>query len=158
MRNQIFPKLSRLSIVVLAVFSVFLLSGCTFFNRNTDSTSEEQGDELKVIEENFSVSLQIIDQEGEEINSNIPLARGESVYELLNKAVIISDNLTIEFDFFEMNGEEEVFVSAINGYNPANDGKTWVFKINGEPSSTGMFETFLEDGDTISFELEALPA
>lgn len=149
-------KLNHLSLLVVITSSIFLLSGCTFFNKtDPDYVGEEKSNPVPI--EEFSVSLHIIDQNGEEISSSIPLEKEENVYELLNKAVINSDTLTMEFEFFEMNGQEEVSVNSINGYNPSEDNKAWTFKINDALSPTGLLETFPEDEDIISFELEELP-
>jgi len=151
-------NLSRLSLLVLATFFVVLLTGCTFFNKTEDISSEEQREEESEIaeEDNQTITLQIVDQNETETNIEISLSKGENVYELLNKAMASSENFTIEFDSFEFNGEPAFSISAINGYNPSENNQAWIFKINDGAVSTGISDSFPEDGDIIRFELEAL--
>lgn len=142
-------------IVLFALFSLVLLTGCTLFDGPGNTQTSDEGVNLSdMVEE--SVMVKVTDQEGNELTEEVPLSQGESVYELLNKLAVNSDTMVIQFESFDFNNEPAFFVSSINGYNPTADNAFWAFYVNGEMSPVGISDSYPSDGDEISFRVEAI--
>lgn len=153
MSKKFFPRLSLLFVVVS---SLILLTGCTLFDR-TKQTLTPNGNNTSPTESvSQTVTLEITGQDGEKSSREVPLAQGENVYELLNKAIVTSEDLVIEFESFDLDGKQSFFVSSINNYNPSADNKFWAFKINRELSPVGISDAIPNANDVISFELDTI--
>lgn len=153
MRNT-FSK--RLPVVVILLLSIFTFTGCTFFNNDTNSNGVNTNTQNEEDVVKKTVTVQVIDQNENLIETTTPLIDGENLYELLNKSMISTDNLKFEFDTFEFNDEVSFFITSINGYNPSEDNKFWAFKVNDELSPVGISDYMPQADDVIKFELDTI--
>lgn len=152
-----YKKISGFKIILLILLVTIFFTGCTFYNKKEKPTTTEQEKEVLEVEaKTRSASLTITDKDGVETVIDFQFIDGENIYEILNAIILSNDNLKIEFDSFEMNGKEEISISSINSYNPTEDGKIWILKVNGEPSPDGMLNTQPKEGDRISLVLETI--
>lgn len=150
-------RIFKLKILIILIFSILILTGCTPYNTSNKNSSKETTN----ISENsvtiLNATLKITDKEGTELIVEVPFSEGENLYEILNSAMISNDNLKIEFDSYIFNNGEEYLVRSINGYDPEVDHKIWNLQINGKDSTSGILNTFPKEGDFISYSLKELP-
>jgi len=153
MSKKFFPRLSLLFVVLS---SLILLTGCTPFDRTKQTLTPNGNNIIPTESISQSITLEITGQDGEKSSREVPLTQGENVYELLNKAIVTSEDLVIEFESFDLDGKQSFFVSSINNYNPSADNKFWAFKINRELSQVGISDAIPNANDVISFELDTI--
>jgi len=148
----------KLPLVVILVLSVVTLTGCTYFDKAKEviNNSEETQQEEEVTQVMQKTEITVVDQNGQSIVTEAEFTEGENLYEILNKVIYENENLKIEFDSFEMDGETAFFITSINGYNPSADNKFWSFKINGELSQVGISQYLPKADDKVSFELDTI--
>jgi hypothetical protein len=152
------PKMfsKRLPLVVILLLSVLTLTGCTLFDKDKTTNQEPsvtQSEQDTVLQ---YVSIKVLDQNDNLIEQEVQLSEGENLYEILGKAMTSTNNLNIEFDLFEFNGETSFFITTINGYNPSDDNKFWSFKVNDELSTVGISDYMPKAEDVIKFELATI--
>lgn len=148
----------KLPLAVILLLSVVTLTGCTYFDKAKEviNNSEETQQEEEVTQVMQKTEITVVDQNGESIVTEAEFTEGENLYEILNKVIYDNENLKIEFDSFEMDGETAFFITSINGYNPSADNKFWSFKINGELSQVGISQYLPKADDKVSFELDTI--
>ncbi len=148
----------KLPLAVILLLSVVTLTGCTYFDKAKEviNNSEETQQEEEVTQVMQKTEITVVDQNGESIVTEAEFTEGENLYEILNKVIYENENLKIEFDSFEMDGETAFFITSINGYNPSADNKFWSFKINGELSQVGISQYLPKADDKVSFELDTI--
>lgn len=103
-------------------------------------------------------SEEISSEEGSKINIiltipnrefNITITEGASVYDLL---ISISQKENVDFGFKNFSGLG-FFVDSINGVKSEN-GKYWIYYINGKKAEEGISNYKLKEGDSILWKLE----
>ncbi|HRN85715.1 MAG TPA: DUF4430 domain-containing protein [Candidatus Dojkabacteria bacterium] len=148
----------KLPLAVILLLSVVTLTGCTYFDKAKEviNNSEETQQEEEVTQVMQKTEITVVDQNGQSIVTEAEFTEGENLYEILNKVIYENENLKIEFDSFEMDGETAFFITSINGYNPSADNKFWSFKINGELSQVGISQYLPKADDKVSFELDTI--
>lgn len=148
---------------IYTVFLAFLLallvlSGCTATEQNTgeqSSQTEENGNptEQAVEEEQVSeseqeetISITISENNQEEIiaEEEVPVEEGEILYEVMEEN-------------FDIEATEEGFITSIEGVSQnEEEGKYWMYYVNGEMAEVGAQDYKLEPGDEVTFDLQAM--
>jgi hypothetical protein len=78
---------------------------------------------------------------------------GDTVYEVISKLALESDDFDIKFDEFMFGDSISYFVTEINGVQPAEN-QFWKLYVNDIESQTGVSEYFLAPEDNIKLKLE----
>lgn len=144
MKTSVLYKFISISLLLL---SAFLLTGCTYFDQFRDKIAQEE-----IPADQFTLS--ITDETGTSQSYQFDVIEGENLYETLNRAALLNPNVLVEFGAKEK-GDDVVFtVSALNGYNPKEDKKVWVFKVNGEKTDAQLTDVFVKKDDQVSFVIE----
>ncbi|SDJ66712.1 DUF4430 domain-containing protein [Sediminibacillus albus] len=127
------------SVLLFAV----LLTGCGGQepNNNEQSETEQTGE----TENQESVMVTISENQGEKVIAEKEIAIEEGAILL----EVMKENFEIE--------ESDGFITSIEGVSQNEDeGKYWMYTINGEMAEVGANEYELTPGDEVTFDLQAM--
>lgn len=134
--------------MILIGSSIFIFTGCTYIDQLRDrfeQATEQAPDQY---------TISITDETGTSQSYQLDYIEGESLYESLNRASLINSEILVEFDVVEEGDDVLFVVSSLNGYNPSEDKKSWIYKVNGEKLDSPLTEVFINIDDQVSFEIE----
>ncbi len=139
MEKKLYGRLATL------LFSGVLLVGCG--NQEADAPAEtaaEETESVEVIADEKVVSVAIY-------------VDGESV-EDLEKEVSVEEEqsvLAIMDEYYDIDGAEEGFITAIEGYEQDDsEGLYWMYYVNEEMAPVGAADYIPEESDAIEWKLE----
>lgn len=124
--------------IVLCIFSIILISGCTENENNTNENLNE-------------ATLTIWESSSGEINYNIVFNGTITVYDLLIKCK--NENNNFDFNATYYDSYDSYFITSINGYESNNE-YYWMYYVNGEMAMTGVNHQNVIDKDIIEFKYE----
>lgn len=148
---------------IYTVFLAFLLallvlSGCAATEQNTEeqstqteengSPAEQAGEQEQVSEseQEETISITISENNQEEIvaEEEVPVEEGEILYDVMEEN-------------FDIEATEGGFITSIEGVSQnEEEGKYWMYYVNGEMAEVGAQDYELEPGDEVTFDLQAM--
>lgn len=111
--------------------------------------------EVKIFEEKAERKVILIIDSGEELLSKsieTEFKEGMTAFNLLSDE-IEKLNLTLKFKTYDIG----VFIEAIGDKENGEDGKYWLYYINGEMSQLAADKRLLSPGDKVEFKFEKSP-
>ncbi|MRH42360.1 DUF4430 domain-containing protein [Aquibacillus halophilus] len=133
-----------LSILSL-LFTVMVLSGCGQEDSNADQNETNQSEQAGETENQEKVVITISQDKGEEV-----ITEEEISFE---EGAVLMD---VMVENFEVEGADQGFITSIEGIGQnEEEGKYWLYDVNGEMPTVGANEYELQPGDEITFDLQA---
>lgn len=111
--------------------------------------------EVKISQEKTEKKVMLIIDSGEELLSKaieIEFKEGMTAFSLLSDE-IEKLNLTLKFKTYDMG----VFIEAIGDKENGEDGKYWLYYVNGEMPQLAADKQLLSPGDNVEFKFEKSP-
>ena len=139
MEKKLFGRLATL------LFSGVLLVGCG--NQATDAPAETDAAETE--------SVEVVAEE--KIVTVAVYVDGESVEDLEKEVAVEEEQSVLEImdEYYEINGADEGFISAIEGYEQDDaEGLYWMYYVNEEMAAVGAADYIPEESDAIEWKLE----
>lgn len=145
---------------IALVFTLLLLAGCAGTEQSTENESQtdqstqteesanesaEQG-QTSETEQEEAVSITISEDNGAEIiaEEEIPVEEGDILFNVMEEN-------------FEVEATEDGFITSIEGVSQDEEnGKYWMYEVNGEMAEVGAQEYELSPGDEVTFDLQAM--
>lgn len=145
--------MKKIYTVLLAfIFALVVLSGCAATEQNTEEQStqtEENGtptEQTSESEQEEAITITISENNQEEIvaEEEVPVEEGEILYDVMEEN-------------FDIEATEEGFITSIEGISQnEEEGKYWMYYVNGEMAEVGAQDYELEPGDEVTFDLQAM--
>lgn len=103
---------------------------------------------------NKNTALPAVDQPSQEVSSESSAAEYTftATADGQTAQVLLETGARVEYQDY---GEAGKFVTSLDGL-AADEGHYWAFYLNGQYSQTGVSQTILNKGDTITFTYEAI--
>lgn len=139
MEKKLFGRLATL------LFSGVLLVGCG--NQAAEAPVETEAEET----ENVEVVAD------EKVVNVAVYVDGESVEDLEQEIVVEEEQSVLEImdEYYDIDGAEEGFISAIEGYEQDDaEGLYWMYYVNEEMAPVGAADYIPEESDAIEWKLE----
>lgn len=139
MEKKLYGRLATL------LFSGVLLVGCG--NQAAEApveTDAAESESVEVVAEEKEVSVAIyVDGESvEDLEKELAVEEEQSVLEIMD-------------EYYDIDGAEEGFISAIEGYEQDDaEGLYWMYYVNQEMAEVGAADYIPEETDTIEWKLE----
>ena len=128
--------------LLIVMFSVFLVAGCT-----TEEGSKKTSKEDTKVEETQKVihaSLTITENNGKKtlLSQQIELKKGDNLLNAMKKSIEVKEN--------------KGYVTHISGVEAKEkESMAWFFRVNGEESEVGANKYIVKDGDIIEWDLHS---
>lgn len=151
--------MKKLYTIFAVIFMVLgLLAGCGQ-TEQPQSGTEGQEEPAQTESDNTSTDTAGQDQPVETETDTVSITIKDGEETLTEKEVPIEEGavlLDVMEENFQVEATEDGFITSLEGVSQnEEEGKYWLFDINGEPSPVGAAEYELQPGDEIVFTLQA---
>jgi hypothetical protein len=95
------------------------------------------------------VKLHADDKAGHQTDLDIQFQKGESAFQLMNRADTQSDQLAFKFKDFSFGK----YLAGVNGVDADEKSEFWEFNVNGNEAQVGVSDYVVQPGDSLAFIL-----